>query len=204
MNKIICFIILLIIFIVSPPAYSLDRCLDYKTDVRIQHQKYFGPAFPYWYGLGQLKQESCCRATATAFDAGMGIAQFMPKTSQYVQSLMGKSLNPYNPDQAIEMQAFYMARIHNKENFIKGDDKRLWLSYQIYNGGVGTLKKEYLKTKDVIPNWINMKSECTRKTIKLKCGSYLNFCDVNYDYSIKVYRYGNIYSIKNNTIFKYW
>jgi hypothetical protein len=102
------------------------------------------------------------------------------------------------------MQAFYMARIHSKENFIKGDDKRLWLSYQIYNGGAGTLKKEYLKTKDTIPNWINMKSKCIRKTIKLKCGSYLNFCDVNYDYSIKVYRYGNIYSIKNNTTFKYW
>jgi len=197
-------IILGILIILIPSLiFASDRCVNYKTDVRIQHIKYFGYGFPYWYGLGQLKQESCCRAEVTAFDAGMGIAQFMPKTSQYIQSLMGEKLNPYNPQQAIKMQAYYMSRIHQKENFVK-TDKPLWISYQIYNGGASMLKKEYLRTNLKEPNWICMKDKCIRKKIKLKSGRYLDLCEVNYDYSVKVYRYGNKYSTGQLTTFKYW
>jgi len=98
--KVLCFIFLLL----TSPAYALDRCEILIQDVRVQHIKYFGFVFPYWYSVGQLKQESACRTTVTAFDAGQGVAQFMPKTSQYVQSLMGEKLDPYNPQHAIKMQ----------------------------------------------------------------------------------------------------
>jgi len=38
-----------------------------------------------------------------------------------------------------------------------------------------------------------MKEQCRRKTITLKNGSKLDFCEVNYDYSVKVYKYGKVY-----------
>jgi hypothetical protein len=163
-----------------------DRCNDYIVDARIQHTRYFGYGYPYWYGIGQLKQESCCRSTATAFDAGQGIAQFMPATTKYVKGLMGESaLDPYNPEHAIKMQAFYMSHLH-RQNW----DGGLWLTYQAYNGGWGNLKKEYNRAGCLV--WEDMKANCKRGGVQFKWG-YLSFCEVNYDYSVKIYKYGKIY-----------
>lgn len=193
-------LVILIVLLVPSIPHSLDRCLNYKIDERVQSTKYFGLNFPYQYGIGQLKQESCCRADITAFDAGQGIAQFMPATSKYIQSLMGENLNPYNPEQAIKMQNFYMYRIHSKENFV--NNKPLWIDYQIYNGGGGTLKKEYIRAGK-IGDWDKMKAQCQRKVITLKSGKLLKMCDVNYDYSQRIFKYGNQYNpLPNN--FEYW
>ena len=175
-----------IIFFFSEKSHALNRCLPFVQPVRVEHTRYFGITFPYWYGVGQLNQESCCRADTTAFDAGQGIAQFMPKTVQYVQSLMGEKLNPYNPEQAIRMQAFYMHRIHSKDNWTS----KLWTSYQIYNGGKTLLYKEYLRAKEV--DWAKMKAQCKRKKIQMKWG-VLDLCEVNYDYSKQIEKYGNQY-----------
>ena len=179
-------LLIMLALLFAVPAQALDRCATLVQDVRVQHIKYFGLAFPYWYGVGQLKQESACRTTVTAFDAGQGVAQFMPKTSQYVQSLMGQKLDPYNPKQAIRMQAFYMGRIHTKENWTG----KLWTSYQIYNGGKPTLYKEYQRAR--VADWELMKMNCLRKQIQTKWG-VLDLCEVNYSYSKQVEKYGNLY-----------
>jgi hypothetical protein len=167
-------------------ARAADRCAAYVKDVRTEHTRYFGFQFPYWYGVSQLKVESACRANVTAFDAGQGIAQFMPKTAQYIQSLMGQALDPYNPRHAIRMQAFYMHRIHTKENWTD----RLWVSYQVYNGGRGTLAAESRRAG--VTDWAAMKAQCQRKKIQMKWG-VLDLCEVNYDYPVKVEKYGNLY-----------
>ena len=171
---------------IEPIVLPKTRCIAYVQQVRVEHIKHFGLQYPYWYGVGQLETESNCRANATAFDAGQGIAQFMPKTSKYVLSLMGEVLDPYNPKHAIRMQAFYMARIHRLENWTD----RLWISYQIYNGGKGTLQKEAIRAGKV--DWQSMKDVCQRKKIQMKWG-ILDLCEVNYDYSKKVEKYGNQY-----------
>jgi len=183
------FYIFVALWLVIVPSISqaTDRCISFIKDVRTEHIKYFGWAYPWWYGVGQLRQESCCRATVTSFDAGQGIAQFMPKTSQYIQSLMGEKLDPYNPKHAIRMQAFYMHRIHMKENWTK----KLWIDEQIYNGGRTTLFSEYRRAG--VTDWDLMRLSCERKKIKLKSGSILDFCKVNYDYSKKIYEYGKQY-----------
>ena len=175
-----------ILLLLAPFLRAADRCAMLVKDVRVEHTRYFGLQFPYWYGVGQLKQESACRTTVTAFDAGQGVAQFMPKTAQYVQSLMGEALDPYNPRQAIRMQAFYMNRIHTKENWTG----RLWIAYQIYNGGKTTLYKEFQRAQ--VLDWDLMKQSCQRKKILMKWGT-LDLCLVNYDYSKKVEKYGNQY-----------
>jgi hypothetical protein len=188
---------LVILLLMSALARATDRCAALVTPVRLEHTKYFGMAFPYWYGVGQLKQESACRDKITAFDAGMGVAQFMPKTSVYIQSLMGEKLDPYNSLHAIRMQAFYMFRIHSKENW----SDRLWVSYQIYNGGKGILYQEYTRAGKIL-DWELMKFSCQRKKITMKWG-VLDFCEVNYDYSKKVERYGDQYR-KGPDSYSYW
>lgn len=163
-----------------------DRCSQWVQAVRTEHTKYFGFQFPYWYGVAQLKVESVCRTDVRAFDGGQGIAQFMPKTAQYIASLMGEALDPYNPKQAIRAQAFYMHRIHTKENW----DGALFISFQVYNGGRTLLYKEYQRAG--ITDWDLMRLECKRNKVQFKWG-VLDFCVVNYDYSQKVYKYGNTY-----------
>jgi len=187
-------IILALLFVT--PVHALDRCATLVQTVRVEHIKYFGLAFPVHYGVGQLKQESACRTTVTAFDSGHGVAQFMPKTSQYIQSLMGEKLDPYNSKQAIRMQAFYMNRIHTKENWTD----RLWISYQIYNGGAGTLKKEFQRAGEL--DWDLMKATCQRKKIQMKWG-VLDLCEVNYSYPKQVEKYGNLYR-RGSDEMRYW
>ncbi len=188
------FIFFLILFFLPVSSDASDRCCDYIPDVRASHALYFGPAFPYHYGIGQIKQESSCRDRVTAFDQGMGPCQFMPSTSKWIQSLMGQKLDPYNRSDACRMQAFYMYRIHKKENWTKF----LWIDYQIYNGGRGTLYNEYKRAGKV--DWKSMKASCNRKTIILKSGKKLDFCEVNYDYSQKVFKYGKSYQIMPDSI----
>lgn len=179
-------VLAVILFLMAPWLHASDRCEMLVQPVRVEHIKVFGLAFPFHYGVGQLKAEAACRTTMTAFDGGQGPAQFMPKTSQYIQSLMGETLNPYNTHDAIRMQAFYMHRIHTKENWTG----RLWIAYQIYNGGAGTLQKECVRAGEV--NWASMRLQCQRKKIQMKWG-VLDLCEVNYDYSRKVEKYGNAY-----------
>ncbi|MCK9520325.1 MAG: transglycosylase SLT domain-containing protein [Syntrophales bacterium] len=192
-------IIIAILIGTTPPVHSAtaDRCRDYLPDVRAQHLRWFGPAFPWWYGLGQLRQESGCRATVTAFDHGQGIAQFMPATAAEIRRLMrSPTLNPYNPEHAIRMQAYYMARLHRRN-----PAGALWMTYQAYNGGWGTLKAEMARAGG--PDRKKMRAACRRKIIPLKRGRTLNLCDVNYDYAVRIHRYGQTWRTAPDGM-RYW
>ena len=52
-----------------------DRCTGYVQLVRKEHFRCFGLDFPYWYGVGQLRQESGCRADATAYAYKHGLVK---------------------------------------------------------------------------------------------------------------------------------
>lgn len=202
MGKLLKFLIIsfLVIFFTSD-LYGLDRCREFITDVRNSHIRNFDGNFPWWYALGQIEQESACRANVTAFDAGMGLTQFMPATWNSIKKQMGRpDLNPYKAADSIEAQAFYMASIQKKENWT--NPKRLWISYQIYNGGRGLLYKEYQRAG--VLDWDLMKSECQRKKIKMNWGT-LDLCEVNYDYSKKVYKRGDKYRLaKDHYSYRFW
>ena len=178
-------------------ASGLDRCQDYLPLVRNASIQFLGPNYPYHYNLGQLQQESRCR-NVVSFDMGRGLAQFMDGTAKYVNKIYGTNLDPMNPEHAIKLQAMYMSQIEKKENF----SDRLWISYQIYNGGRKTLYQEYEGAGEI--NWNKMKDVCKRRVITLKNGSKLDMCEVNYDYSMKIYRYGNQYRTYSKDGRRFW
>ncbi len=185
--------LILLLLLITVPSYGLDRCQEFIPDVRQQHIRYFGWNYPWWYGVGQLKQESGCRDHITAFDLGQGAAQFMPATVKEVNRLMGENLDPYKRPDALRMQAFYMTRIH-RQNW----NKALWITYQGYNGGFTLLKRE--RDRAGKTDWDAMKQCCKRKILTLKSGKKLDLCSVNYDYSKKVYKYGNVYRMHPDLI----
>lgn len=183
------------LFVITSLVFPLDRCEQYIPDVRQQHIFYFGLNYPYWYGIGQLRQESNCRAGITAFDGGQGLAQFMPATEREAEKYIGP-LDLYNPEHAIRAQAWYMSRLHRQNS-----DGALWMTYQAYNGGWTNLKKEFQRAQAV--DWYLMRECCKRKVIGLKNGKYLDLCEVNYDYSRKVHGYGQKYAISADRV-RYW
>jgi hypothetical protein len=86
-----------------------------------------------------------------------------------------------------------LTKLVNCQDFfnIKIKDKLLWATYQAYNGGWKWL---YLENKRAASSrWEDMKEQCQRKTITLKNGSLLSFCEVNYDYSKRISKYGQQY-----------
>jgi hypothetical protein len=87
-----------------------------------------------------------------------------------------------------------MARIHRIENW----SGKIFIDYQIYNGGAGLLKKEAKRAGKV--DHAAMREVCQRKVIQLKSGP-LDFCDVNYDYSARIYKYGQKYGPLSTTNF---
>jgi hypothetical protein len=179
-------IITVVCIILVKQGFGADRCQSFVQEVRVQHIKQFGLMYPYWYSVSQLATESACRADVTAGDGGRGLAQFMPKTSTYIQGLMGERLDPYNPSHAMRMQAFYMKRIHTLENW----DGGLWIDFRIYNGGRGALYSEYKRAGVLDPEIMHM--FCQRKKIQFKWG-VLDLCLVNKEYAEKIYTGGQKY-----------
>lgn len=177
------------------PAHAADRCAEYVPDVRAQHARYFGLDYPHWYGAAQLKQESRCRSNLTAFDGGMGIAQFMPATAREVSTAIGLRLDPYRPEDAIRMQAYYMSRLHRQN-----PAGALWATYQAYNGGWGNLRAEASRAGSW--NRYRMYEQCRRKIIQLKSGP-LDLCEVNYDYAVRIYQYAAPYRTGPDKM-RYW
>lgn len=177
---------------------GFKRCNKYVKDVRIASFKYFGLNYPYWHSVGQLQQESRCRADATSFDAGKGIAQFMEGTQQDIEKRIGK-FDVYNPKQAINAQAYYLYILH-KQNF--HPKKKLWITYMFYNSGVRTVKAEYKKAG--VADYAIMKAICHRRIIDLPSGGKLDCCVVGYNYPHQVYNYGQPYEVFESTEYIYW
>lgn len=189
-------ILALALCLVASTVLAADRCADFKDEVRKASWKYLGVQAPWWYLLGQLKQESGCRADIISFDGGEGIAQFMPVTREYVSKVKGYPIDPFNPASAIDGQTFYMKML-DEQNRAPG--KPLWVSFAFYNSGAGTLNKEARREGEQCAEchelwaYAQMKKICLRKKLVLKGGKILDLCDVGYDYPVRIHKYGELF-----------
>ena len=76
----------------------------------------------------QLEQESHFNPNARSKAGAMGIAQIMPDTVKALRDRFGRKLNPYDPSDAVDMQAEVMRE--NYAHFGNWDD-----ALRAYNGG---------------------------------------------------------------------
>lgn len=178
---------------------SIQRCQSYVQDVRRAHWSQFGVDYPYQYGVGQLVQESGCRNVLSYDGVGsQGLAQITWRWHKQTLQKRGiRSLDAI-PDQ-LKAQAILMRQMWVPKY-------GLWVTYQAYNGG-GLVLKEIKRAGS--ENWVKAKTNCKRGQ---SCFTYpsgkkecVSNCEINYDYSVKIYKYGGQYGgVKESGQYRYW
>lgn len=190
-------LLLLALITTAQAGPVVGRCRQYAGEVRRAHFGQFGVDYPWWYGVGQLQQESGCRNVISLDGIGsQGV-------SQVTWSFWGKYLeragidNLATPANQIRAQAFI-----NRDAWNQARPKRLWIGFQIYNGGRLVLKE--IEAAGVA-EWSAARAKCRRKVVVFKSGQRLDACEINYDYSQKLATYGEQYRIGPDAPkFVYW
>ncbi len=166
-------------------AATVERCKKYLPQVIRESRVHFGIDSPYYYFLAQVEIESGCNEKITAFDGGMGLAQFMPTTAQWIhekeKSLQEFQFNPYDPRWSIRALILY-----DKWCYSSVFCKDWYFAFRAYNGGAGLLNKEIHRAGSCSISEIE--KQCKRKTIVLKNGQRLDFCQVNINYPAKIFK----------------
>lgn len=181
-------------------AAQIDRCQKYVQDVRKYHYEVFGIDYPYWYGVGQLKQESLCRDIISNDGVGsQGVSQITYKLwASYLKKFNIQDLK--STSNQIKAQAYIMKSCEQQ-----AIAPNLWIMYQIYNGG--SLVNTEIKRAGGADH-DKAKLQCHRKVVHFTNGMTLDACEINYDYSKKIYKYGNQYILNTNSMkvvpIKYW
>ena len=191
--------LLFIVTLLAVNLFALERCALLTQKVRVAHFKEFGISFPYQYGIAQLEQESACRASISNDGAGsQGVAQITYRLWKKILDQEGIT-EIASVQGCLRAQAAIMRYLHEP-------GRPLWITYQRYNGGDWVLKE--IK-KAGVQDWTKAKAQCTRGNshFKLKNGTVQtrNNCDINYEYSQKIYKLGGQYgAIQDNSQFRYW
>jgi len=187
-----CFISLLSWALPGDCETTADRCLKYRSQVIREARYRFGLHAEWWLFLGQLKQESGCRRTVTAFDQGRGLAQFMDATAEWLHSRetalqeISERPSPYDTTWSIRALIIYDEYLYGAV-ICEG----WYYALRAYNGGAGLLNREIRRAGSCETSLVEQ--QCARKKRRLKSGKILDFCQVNIRYPHDVIRKGEGY-----------
>ena len=179
-------------------AFGADRCASLVQETRRAHWAVFGTDYPYQYGVAQLKQESNCRDIISNDGVGsQGVAQITYRWWQDVLKKNGineiKSMPNHLRAQAVIMKSIYKP------------EYGLWVTYQIYNGG-GHVLKEIARAGKA--DWEKAKEKCQRGqscfTMRNGTRQCRSNCDINYEYSVNIFKYGKEYGNVVSPRFIFW
>lgn len=191
-----------ILLFLSVTLWADDRCNSYTQDVRKAHYKVFGLDYPYWYGVGQIKQESGCRDILSKDGIGsQGLAQITYRW--WKPFLLSKGIaNIGSLDNQLLAQAYIMQDA-KKQAY----SQNLWVAYQVYNGG-SLVNKEIVKARQdlgivEVPHDI-ARRYCNRKIVTFNNGQKIDACFINYEYSEKIYKYSQQYKLGNDKPYNFW
>jgi len=182
-----------LLFSLSSLTFAFESCKKLIPDIRRTHYYYFGVDFPYWYSVAQSEKESLCRHNIMSLD-GIGSEGFAQITFHWWKDKLAKEGIHEIKSIANHARAqAYINYYYHKQN----PCKRLWATYQAYNGGT-LVFKETEKAKSC--NWQDAKKVCKRKDVcvymtKDGCKQWHNACDINYEYSLKIYQIAQKYRI---------
>lgn len=175
----------------------MQRCKDLVQQVKLSHYQYFGTDFPYHYSVAQLQQESNCK-NVISFD---GVGSEGP--AQITYRVWKEALRKQGIGEVKTTKNNLRAQAYiNKLAYNEANHKKLWVMYQIYNGG-GLVNKEI--TRAGKPDWAAAYAKCRRKVVRFKDGSTEKACDINYYYSKHISTFGEEYRTgSDGSVYGFW
>jgi len=190
------FSLLLLWLSFSVNAQPLEACIRIVDKTKLATAKFFASDFPYWYNVGLAHTETKCRFVVSK--DGHGSVGYFQLTPKFLDPMLRPHFPKYTENHLDHFYAFaYYLRSLYKEP--------LWIMYQLYNGG-GLVLKECQRANSL--KWEDCKAQCRRKDVcvwfdGISCRQYRNACDINYNYSQKVYQNGQYYKTGQDVL-KFW
>ncbi len=182
-------------------ASANENCLKIEPYIRESHKNVIAKDYPYWYGTAQAEKETNCKWRISADGHGsVGYFQLTPK-------FLDPVLRPLYPDydKPYSVQHFYASAYLMRNLIFSSPEKKLWIAYQRYNGGDWVIKE---CKKAGTTDWKDCKAHCKRKDVCVlkvgnKCRQYKNACEINYEYSLKIFNLAKKYRAGDDR-FSYW
>jgi len=218
-NKMLKFIIFIAVVLIFTGICYGDLCLNkYGDDLKKYSEWYFGIDYPYWYSVGLIKTESRCVWRRSLDGLGsVGVGQITPRF--WDKELRKHGLEFYKiegNEHHAGAVCYILRRVYDsvcKECYTDyGGYKKLWVVYQGYNRNIVKLNKEIKRAGSCDwGSWLEMCNEadiCVWKNKDGSCRQWRNGCDINAEYSEKVYNNGIFYrreiGIDNDGKYIFW
>jgi hypothetical protein len=178
-----------------------DNCLNIEIPVKEASERLLTDKFPYWYNLGLAKKETNCRWLQSLDGHGsVGYFQLTPKfLDPILRPLYPDYDKPYSKDHFYAF-AYYVKLLHNTN-----PSGKLFITYQRYNGGDWVLRE---CRRAGVYEWFKCKQVCKRGMVCVwkvngECRQFRSTCDINYEYPLFIYKYGQKYK-KGVDLIQFW
>ena len=193
--------ILLLCLCIWQLSSASDKCLDIEAPTKEATEKVISSSYPYWYNLAVAKKETNCRwLTSLDGHGSVGYFQLTPKfLDPILRPLYPDYTKPYSKDHFYAF-VYYLKTLHNTN-----PSGKLFITYQRYNGGDWVVRE--CKRAGTY-EWSKCKQACRRGDVCVwkvngVCKQYKNACDINYEYSLMIYDYGQKYR-KGIDLLQFW
>lgn len=145
-----------------PLAFSApNQAAQYQRTLTRESYAVWGLNAPIPVFAAQIHQESQWKTTALSPVGAQGLAQFMPKTADWISLLYPELADnqPYNPDWALRALVRYNRYNYEQIN-ARTECDRMAFMLSAYNGGLGWVQRDKRKAKaqglDPLIYWQNV------------------------------------------------
>jgi hypothetical protein len=182
--------------------WANPRCIRLEPAIRDASHKYIAPDYPIHYNIATAEKETRCQwKESTDGHGSVGYFQLTPKfLDPLLKPLFPDYAKPYSKDHLYAF-AYYL------NTLIKSNPApRLWLAYQRYNGGNWVIRE---CRRAGSWEWKECLQNCRRGQVCVwkvgaECKQYRSACEINYQYSLYIYRCAEKYRRGADERWRYW
>jgi len=182
--------------------WANPRCLKLKPAIQEATHRYIAIDYPAHYNIATAEKETSCKwRESTDGHGSVGYFQLTPKfLDPILRPLFPDYTKPYSRDHFYAF-AYYL------NTLIKSNPvPRLWIVYQRYNGGNWVIQE---CRRAGAWEWEKCLQCCKRGKVCVwkvgtECRQYRGACEINYQYSLLIYRYAEKYRRTGDGKWRYW
>jgi len=182
--------------------WANPRCLKLEPVIREATERYIAKDYPTHYNIATAEKETGCRwRESTDGHGSVGYFQLTPKfLDPVLRPLFPDYTKPYSKDHFYAF-AYYL------NTLIKSNPvPRLWIVYQRYNGGYWVIRE---CRQAGSWEWEKCRQNCRRgqvcvRKVGTECKQYRSACEINYEYSLFIYKSADKYRRGDDGRWRYW